>query len=59
MASEQDLKHGVPQVVPDIVNQDGTAFWGDVATILPWRLYQTYGNLAQLREHYPIMTRMD
>lgn len=57
LASEQDLEHGVPQVVPDILHQPAAAFWGDVATILPWQLYQTYGDLSQLKQHYPIMTQ--
>ncbi|WP_339316694.1 family 78 glycoside hydrolase catalytic domain [Paenibacillus sp. FSL R10-2734] len=34
---------------------DGAATWGDVATILPWTLFQHYGDVGALRVHYPIM----
>lgn len=33
----------------------GTAIWSDVATLLPWALYENYGDLNLLRKHYPIM----
>lgn len=33
----------------------GACTWGDVATVLPWKLYEYYGNKQLLREHYPIM----
>ena len=33
----------------------GGAVWSDVATILPWTVYQAYGDAALLRENYPMM----
>lgn len=33
----------------------GAAVWGDVATVLPWTLYKTYGNKANLRKNYQVM----
>ena len=33
----------------------GCAIWSDVATIMPWNVYENYGDLAQLRREYPIM----
>ena len=33
----------------------GTAIWSDVATLLPWALYENYGDKNLLRAHYPIM----
>ncbi len=33
----------------------GACTWGDVATVLPWKLYEFYGNKQLLMEHYPIM----
>lgn len=33
----------------------GACIWGDVATGLPWTLYQYYGDKALLREQYPMM----
>lgn len=34
----------------------GSCTWGDVATILPWNLYEHYNDAAMLKTHYPIMT---
>ena len=39
------LKDGAP----------GGPAWADVATILPWTMYEHYGNLENLREAYPMM----
>ena len=33
----------------------GAAVWGDAATLIPWKLYQFYGDKAMLEEQYPVM----
>lgn len=33
----------------------GAAVWGDVATLIPYRLYQFYGDQVMLEEQYPMM----
>ncbi|MFF8022138.1 hypothetical protein ACFZDJ_13635 [Streptomyces sp. NPDC007896] len=35
---------------------DGSAGWGDAAVIVPWELWQAYGDLDILREQHPSMT---
>ena len=35
-----------------------TAAWGDAAVVVPWALYQRYGDLGLLRAQYPSMTRL-
>ncbi len=59
LASEQTPEIGMPQVVPNILggNQDGAAFWGDVATVLPWTLYRAYGDKRLLTVQYPSMVQ--
>ena len=34
-----------------------SAGWGDACVIIPWTLYQTYGDLRVLEENYSTMTR--
>jgi alpha-L-rhamnosidase len=34
---------------------DGSAGWGDAAVIVPWTLYQCYGDRRTLEEQYPSM----
>ncbi len=56
MAAETTPEWGVPHVVPNILgNQAGAAAWSDAATIIPWRQYQTFGDLQMLGEQFPMM----
>ena len=57
LAADQNPKVGMPQVVPDVMGdgQDGAAFWGDAATVVPWTLYQVYGDRSVLAEQYESM----
>lgn len=56
MAAETTKEWGVPHVVPNILgDQVGAAAWSDAATIIPWTLYQAYGDKDMLAEQYPMM----
>lgn len=56
LASEQTEEYGVPQIIPNILgNQDGAAAWGDAAVIVPWTMYQMYGDLKLLEQQYDSM----
>lgn len=36
-------------------NKSGCAIWSDVATMMPWAIYENYGDLSLLRREYPVM----
>ncbi|EOH72832.1 alpha-L-rhamnosidase [Enterococcus malodoratus] len=57
VAVEQKMHDGmVPMYAPAMGNFDGgAAVWGDAATIIPWNMYQCYGDPAILRQNYPAM----
>lgn len=56
MAAETTAEWGVPHVVPNILgSQDGAAAWSDAAVIIPWKLYQAYGDQEMLSEQFPMM----
>lgn len=58
MAVETTDEWGVPHVVPNILgDQAGAAAWSDAATIIPWNLYQIYGDKKQLEEMFPLMKK--
>lgn len=38
-------------------NRKGAAIWSDVATMMPWAVYENYGDLNLLRDEYPVMQR--
>jgi alpha-L-rhamnosidase len=44
-------------VAPDIGVGAGVAGWGDAGVIVPWRLYNVYGERRILARHYPAMRR--
>jgi alpha-L-rhamnosidase len=46
----------VPHIVPmSNLQKGGSTAWGDVATILPWTLYQFYGDVAILEAQFDSM----
>ncbi len=57
LAQEQSKTGGmVPFVVPAVDMQGGgSSAWGDVATILPWNVYEFYGDQALLEQQFESM----
>ena len=48
----------IPSFVPTKFDDDGgSSAWADVATILPWQMYLTYGNRELLEENYMLMKK--
>ncbi|GIO16317.1 alfa-L-rhamnosidase [Cohnella xylanilytica] len=58
LAADQQPDGGVPHVVPDVPAAGyNSAAWGDAAVIVPWIIYERYGDEALLREQYPSMKK--
>ncbi len=60
VAADQDPSGSVPWVIPNPLGGDsvrfaGTAGWSDVAVIIPWTMYLTYGDRRVLERQYPSM----
>ena len=59
LAHEQRADGNVPAVVPDVIKGHEFEYagvgWGDAATLIPWTLYETYGDLGVLQRQYPSM----
>ena len=57
LGKEQSKTGGmVPYIVPMAnLNRGGSAAWGDVATILPWNVYEFYGDAAILEQQFESM----
>ncbi|MEI7024129.1 alpha-L-rhamnosidase [Paenibacillus sp. y28] len=67
VSADQTPEGGVPHVVPDIVSgkadddwllgqgSHSAAAWADVAVIMPWTLYLTFGDTKILEEQYDSM----
>lgn len=53
---QQELHGAVPDVVPSFGHTSVSAAWGDAACIIPWTLYEFYGDKAILEEQYSSMT---
>jgi alpha-L-rhamnosidase len=62
VAFDQFENGSVPYVVPDVLSSPGkpaggSAAWSDVATIIPWNMYLTYGDKQILERQYQSMSR--
>jgi alpha-L-rhamnosidase len=60
LALDQHADGAVPHVVPDVLQKlpwsaAGATGWGDAAIIVPWTLYQRYGDTRILAEQYASM----
>ena len=61
VALDQQDDGAVPFVVPNSLSrqtrkgESGSAGWGDVAVVLPWTLYEAFGDKRILEEQYPSM----
>ncbi len=57
LAAEQNEAGSVPFVVPNVLGDEayGSAGWGDAALIVPWSLYNYFGDKAILAEQYESM----
>ncbi len=68
LEADQRDDGAVSNVVPDVIKEQGetggvvgsscgSSAWGDAATIVPWALYRSYGDLAVLDEQYSSMQK--
>jgi len=61
VALDQEDDGAVPFVIPNVLSHDtrkgeaASAGWADVAVILPWTVYQAYGDKRILEEQYTSM----
>lgn len=56
--SEQRGNGSVPDTVPNFWNLGGASTaWGDVITVLPWTLYEMYGDSRSLEANFDAMKR--
>ncbi len=58
LAADQYENGGVGSVIPCVLPGDPAgAAWGDAATIIPWQIYQTYGDKTVLEEQFDSMKK--
>lgn len=57
LAADQHGDGGVPVVVPDVLRNDNTMAtgWADAAVLVPWVLYERYGDSGALIRQLPSM----
>ncbi|MEZ5276961.1 MAG: family 78 glycoside hydrolase catalytic domain [Opitutaceae bacterium] len=58
LADGQSMEGGLPEVGPRISTfLDAAPVWGDAFIIIPWLLYQMYGDVETMALHYDSMER--
>lgn len=57
LAADQTESGSVPHVIPNVLgkNANGSTGWADAATIIPWTMYQAYGDKRVLEDQYQSM----
>lgn len=55
LKADQFPNGGVPFVIPYVGSGNSAAGWGDAAVIIPWTMYQYYGDTRLLEEQYESM----
>ncbi|RYZ92745.1 MAG: alpha-L-rhamnosidase, partial [Sphingobacteriaceae bacterium] len=56
VAADQRADGAIPHVIPDVLNGDGGATgWAEVSTIIPWQMYEVYGDKQILTDQYASM----
>ncbi|MCA9731805.1 MAG: family 78 glycoside hydrolase catalytic domain [Deferribacteres bacterium] len=61
VAADQKKSGAVPHVIPNVLSHgkesgaSGSAGWADVAVIIPWNIYEIYGDTRILEQQYPSM----
>ncbi|MET0299501.1 MAG: glycoside hydrolase family 78 protein [Flavitalea sp.] len=59
LAADQQPNGSVPHVIPNVLgkNDGGSTGWADASTIIPWTMYQAYGDKRILDQQYPSMVK--
>lgn len=55
IVADSSIELGVPHVVPDIMGSYSSSAWSDAAVIIPWAVYQCYGDKKILEESWQCM----
>jgi len=56
LAGQQSDEYGVPHMIPNIMGpHGGAAMWSDSATIIPWTLFNFYGDKSILEDQFDSM----
>lgn len=57
LAADQMPDGDIPAVIPNVLGYNGGGCWQDAVTMIPWQMYETYGDTDTLRKMYPAMKR--
>jgi alpha-L-rhamnosidase len=57
LADDQTADGAFTDVAPAVAAGAGTAGWGDAGVIIPYTLWQRYGDLQVVRDRYPAMAK--
>ena len=55
VAADQTDEGSIPFVVPDVLNAGGATGWADAGVIVPWTVYQRFGDVRVLERQYDSM----
>ncbi|MFI9809140.1 family 78 glycoside hydrolase catalytic domain [Streptomyces sp. NPDC052301] len=57
LVDDQQSNGAFTDVAPAVINGSGTAGWGDAGVIIPYTLWQRFGDVRIVDRHFPAFTR--
>jgi len=57
LATDQDEDGSIPHVIPNILGHGGATGWADASVVIPWVVYQDYGDVSVLENQYESMKK--
>jgi len=55
LAADQDVDGSIPHVIPNVLGHGGATGWADAGIMIPWSVYQDYGDVSVLENQYESM----
>lgn len=53
---QEEMRGGIPVCIPETGQEHMTSsVWSDIAAIVPWLLYEEYGDMEILQKYFPMM----
>ncbi|MFE0513774.1 family 78 glycoside hydrolase catalytic domain, partial [Streptomyces sp. NPDC058964] len=57
LTDAQQANGAFTDVAPAVISGSGTAGWGDAGTIIPYTLWQRFGDVTVVDQHFPAMAK--
>jgi len=57
LEADQHADGSIPHVIPNVLGRGGATGWADAGVVIPWVVYQDYGDVSVLENQYESMKK--